>query len=154
MASTDEKLDRIVSLLEELLRLERIDGMRKVETLIKELIKRDVEKLVYENSDGRTSREIAEASSVSHGTVVNYWNKWAKYGLVQELKSRGGTRYRKIFSLSDFGIEVPSKKLPSQQSQSTAEQDRSSGMTQELVKQPNPESVLTEDSNKKQPEVI
>jgi DNA-binding transcriptional MocR family regulator len=148
--STDEKLDRIASLLEDILKWERIDGMGKAETLMKELMKRDVEKLVYENSDGRTSREIADASGVSHGTVVNYWNKWAKYGLVEEVKSRGGTRYRKIFSLSDFGIEIPTKKLPSQQIQSKAEQDRSSGAIQETAEQPSPESAPAEDSNKKQ----
>jgi DNA-binding MarR family transcriptional regulator len=148
--STDEKLDRITLLLEEILKWLRLDGLGKAEASLKELMKRDFEKLIYENSDGRTSREIAEVSGVSHATVTNYWNKWAKYGLVEEVRSRGGTRYKKIFSLSDFGIEVPSKKLTTPQSRSTADQDSSSGTTQDTAQLPEPENVPAENLKKKQ----
>jgi hypothetical protein len=137
--STNEKLDRIASLLEEQLKWQRIDGMGKVEALLKELMKRDVEKLVYENSDGRGSREVGEASGVSHMTVFNYWNKWAKYGLVEEVRSKGGTRYRKSFSLSDFGIETPTK-ASSGTTRGTTSQSTPPKAVDETAQQPETES--------------
>jgi len=102
-----EQFDRIIQLLEELLKWTRLEGVQKAKTTLTNLLERDVEKQVYEYSDGRTSREIAGIVGVSHGTVTNYWKKWARYGIVDEVRSRGGTRYKRIFRLSDFGIEVP-----------------------------------------------
>ena len=67
----------------------------------------DLSKLIYHYSDGRSSREIAQKVSVSHVTVLRYWRKWAKVGIVEPIRVGGGTRYRKMFELEDFGIEVP-----------------------------------------------
>lgn len=100
---TDEKFDRMIQLLEEILKWVRLEGVQRVKTTLSEVLKTDVEKLVYENSNGQTSREIAETAGVSHATVINYWSRWAKYGIVEEVRSRGGARYKRIFSLSDFG---------------------------------------------------
>lgn len=110
---SDEKFDKTIQLLEEILKWVRLEGVQRVETTLNKLLKTDTERLVYENSDGRTSREIAEIAGVSHTTVTNYWNRWAEYGIVEEVRARGGTRYKRIFSLSDFGIVVPEVKAAS-----------------------------------------
>jgi len=104
---TEEKTDRIIDLLEEILKWVRLEGAQRAKDTLTGLLKTDAEKLVYENSDGRTSREIAGVVGTSHVTVINYWKKWLKFGIVKEKSSRGGTRFVKVFSLSDFGIEVP-----------------------------------------------
>jgi hypothetical protein len=105
---TEEKTDKIVKLLQEMLRWIRLEGAPTAKKTLSELLKTDTEKLVYELSDGRTSREIAQMVGTSHVTVINYWKKWARCGIVEEIGTRGGgTRYLKAFSLSDFGIEVP-----------------------------------------------
>jgi predicted transcriptional regulator len=104
---SDEKFDKMIQLLEEILKWTRLEGVQRAKITLAELLKTDVEKLVYEYSDGRTSREIAEIVGISHATVVNYWKKWARSGIVKEVGARGGTRYRRIFSLPNFGIEVP-----------------------------------------------
>lgn len=101
------KNDKITELLEELLKWVRFENTQKARDTLIGLLKTDLEKLVYENSDGRTTREIAHAVGTSHVTVINYWKKWVGYGVVKEKSSRGGTRFVKVFSLSDFGIEVP-----------------------------------------------
>ena len=83
-------------------------------TLLTELtdtLKKDEEKVAYESSEGRGSKEVAKLAGISHQTVVNYWKKWATLGIVEPLKVRGGLRYRRSFSLSDFGIEVPKMKV-------------------------------------------
>lgn len=107
MNENNEKTDRIIQLLEEILKWTRIEGMEKTKTIFNEFVKTDIEKIVYENSNGQTSREVASIAQTSHTTVVNYWRKWSKFGIVEEVISRGGTRYKRIFSLTDFGIEVP-----------------------------------------------
>lgn len=111
---SNEKFDRMIRLLEEILKWTRLEGVQRAKTTITELLTTDTEKLVYENSDGRTSREIAEIVGVSHATVANYWRKWARYGIVEEVSARGGTRYRRSFSLTDFGIKVPRIEVTSQ----------------------------------------
>ena len=104
---TEEKTDKIIELLEEILKWVRLEGAQRAKDTLTGLLKTDTEKLVYENSDGRASRDIAQVVGTSHGTVVNYWRKWVRFGIVKEKSSRGGTRFVKVFSLADFGMEVP-----------------------------------------------
>ena len=82
---SDEKLDRMIQLLEEILKWTKLEGIQRAKTALTELLRTDAEKLVYEHSDGRTSRDIAKIVGVSHATVTNYWKKWAKYGIVKEV---------------------------------------------------------------------
>ena len=101
-----EQFDKITELLEEILKWTRLEGTQKAKATLTELLKTDNEKAIYENSDGKkTSREIAAIIGVSHVTVINYWKRWSRYGIVKEVSARGGTRFKKVFSLSDFGIE-------------------------------------------------
>jgi len=104
---TEEKTDKIIELLEEISRWVKFEGIQRATDVFAGLLKTDTERLVYESSDGRTSREIAQVVGTSHATVINYWKKWAKHGIVREKASRGGTRFVKVFSLTDFGIEIP-----------------------------------------------
>lgn len=108
---SEEKFDRIISLLEELLKWTKLQGLEKAQNALTTLLKTDAEKLAYEQSDGKTSREVSAIVGVSHGTIANYWKKWARYGIVTEINSKGGgTRYKRIFSLQEFGIDVPKTK--------------------------------------------
>ncbi|MGE5533363.1 MAG: hypothetical protein ACM3UN_03330 [Bacillota bacterium] len=107
MDISDEKADRLIELLEEILKWTRIEGMQRTKSIFEEFVKSDLEKVVYENSNGQTSREVGAIAKTSHTTVVSYWRKWSKLGIVKEVVSKGGTRYKRIFSLDDFGISVP-----------------------------------------------
>jgi hypothetical protein len=107
---TEDQFNRIIYLLEEILKWTKLQGMETAQNAIITLLKTDVEKLAYENSDGKTSREVSAIVGVSYGTIVNYWKKWAKYGIVTEISAKGGgTRYKRAFSLQDFGVELPKK---------------------------------------------
>lgn len=103
----EKETDKIIELLEEILKWVRLEGAPRAKDTLTGLLETDLEKLVYETSNGRTSREIAKIVGTSHVTVINYWRKWARYGIVKEKGSRGGTRFVKVFSLADFGIEIP-----------------------------------------------
>jgi len=78
---------------------------------LKAILREDVEKLVYELSDGKNStRDIAQivtkmGKKISNVTVANMWQKWALIPLVIPARTVG--RYRKVVSLKQVGIEVP-----------------------------------------------
>ena len=99
--------EKIVRILEEILRWIKFQGWRNVKDVLVDVLTDDLSKLIYHYSDGRSSRKIAQKVSVSHSTVTRYWKKWAKVGIVEPVIVGGKTRYRKIFELEDFGIELP-----------------------------------------------
>ena len=111
---SEDRTDRIIELLEEILKWVKFQGWQNVKGILSEVLGDDMSKLIYHYSDGKSSREIAEKVSVSHQTVTNYWKKWAKIGIVEPLKVHRGIRYKRVFSLEDFGIEVPEVKEPSE----------------------------------------
>jgi len=102
-----EKKDQIVKLLEEILKWIKFQGWRNVKGILLDTLKDDLSKLVYHYSDGRSSREVADKVPIDHVTVTKYWKKWRKIGIVEPMHVRRGTRYKRIFSLEEFGIEIP-----------------------------------------------
>ena len=122
----DEKAEKMIGLLQEILKWSSFEAKQTVRNTLIELLRTDTEKLIYENSDGRTSREIAQVVGTSHGTVVNYWKKWSGRAIVEEVRSRGGTRYKRVFSLTEFGIEVPQLRAAETAQQSQEESNTNS----------------------------
>ena len=103
----EDKTDQVIKLLEEILKWTRLQGWQNTKAILLETLKDDIFKLVYQYSDGRSSREIAKRVPISYKTVINYWNEWAKIGIVEPIKVRGGgARYQRLFSLEEFGIEI------------------------------------------------
>lgn len=102
----DEKLDRIIELLEEILKWTRFEGNQRVKEILLDELDTDVKKIVYELSDGRSSPEIAKEIDVTDKTIRDWWKKWVKRRIA-EVHPNYSKRIRKVFSLGDFGIEVP-----------------------------------------------
>jgi predicted ArsR family transcriptional regulator len=95
-------------ILKEILKWIRFAGAKEVKAVLISTLDTQRKILIYHLSDGsRTSIDIAKAASTSDTTVRNYWASWARQGIVESLKVRGGERYRKSFELEDFGIRVP-----------------------------------------------
>ncbi len=66
--------------------------------------------MIYEMSDGEHStRDIAKLAGVSPQTVSNYWEKWGKLRIVEKSGTREG-RSRRICSLEEVGLEIPTAK--------------------------------------------
>jgi hypothetical protein len=102
-----QSINDLQKTMQEILKWIRLQGMQTAKTILEESLKKDAEKLAYHFSDGRDSREVGKLAGISHMTVTNYWKKWSVLGIVEPVRARGGDRYRKIFSLEDFGIGVP-----------------------------------------------
>lgn len=102
----EDDTKRIIELLEELAKWKRFEGAQLAKKVLSDLLAKDAEKLVYQYSDGKSSRDIAILASMSDFSVRNYWKKWNVEGLVVPSKKYKG-RYERVFSLEDFGIEIP-----------------------------------------------
>jgi hypothetical protein len=100
-------------LLKEILKWTKFTGFEKVRHLLETELDTDSKKLVYEYSDGMSSPEIEQIIGVDETTIRDYWKEWALSGLV-ELHSDYKKRYRHIFSLREFGIEIPKIKVKTQ----------------------------------------
>ncbi|MGD0405914.1 MAG: hypothetical protein ABSB10_04610 [Candidatus Bathyarchaeia archaeon] len=86
---------------------------------LKTTLRDDVDKLVYELSNGKNStRDIAQIATkmgkkISNVTVANMWQRWALIPLVIPARTSG--RYRKVVSLKLVGIELPTIESDSKQ---------------------------------------
>lgn len=97
-----------IEILKEILKWIKFAGAKEVKNVILAALDTEQKRLVYHLSDGDNgSVEIAKSAGISDTTVRRYWTSWARQGIVEPLKVRGGERYRKSFELEDFGIEIP-----------------------------------------------
>lgn len=104
----ETKEDANTLILREMLKWVKLQGINQAKGVLTGALRNDKEKLVYEYSDGeKTIAEIAKLTGLSFGSVQRCWSRWATLGIVEPIAVRGGTRYKKAFSLQAFGIEVP-----------------------------------------------
>jgi len=82
--------------------------MQQLKGILAQNLNTDAEMLVFELSDGsRGTREIARLTGLgSNATVINYWKKWSKLGIVVPSTKIQG-RYQHICSLEEVGLTVP-----------------------------------------------
>jgi DNA invertase Pin-like site-specific DNA recombinase len=87
-------------ILREILVWLRLQGIYLLETsLLPSLLDSEDKKKVYQMTDGNLSvNEISKRTSVSVGSISNWWNQWYERGIL--LKE--GKRYKKLISLRTF----------------------------------------------------
>lgn len=95
----------LVRLGREQLKMLRFLALREIRRSIEENVKTDQHKLVYENSTGKSMREVGKLSGVSHAAVGALWEKWAPLGIVTETDQPG--RYERLCGLREVGLDVP-----------------------------------------------
>ena len=107
MKKVSEK-DRTIELLEELVKWTKVTSIPKVKKLLLEILSSPEEKIAYQLSEGKkTVKQAAKQVNAATGTISGWWKKWIKAGIAEPIPVSGGTRARRVFSLDDFGIEVP-----------------------------------------------
>lgn len=105
--SQRDKQDVIIEILKEILKWIKVTSVPQVKKLLLELLTSDEEKIAYQYSDGRTSQEVSQLVNVSYITITRWWKNWIKAGIAEPMSVKGGERARRLFSLEDFGIEIP-----------------------------------------------
>lgn len=103
-----DREDEILAVLKEILKWNRFSGLENARLELRRVLDTEQKRLIYHLSDGGgTSTLVAEKSGVSDFTVRKYWSDWNKRGIVEPLRVRGGTRFKKSFELEDFGLMTP-----------------------------------------------
>lgn len=104
--------DDLSEKLDELIFWTKFSALPTFRSLVIDTLRDDIDKLVYELSDGeRSTRDIASTisnggRSITHTTVANMWRKWLVLSLVIPAERKG--RYKRPVSLESIGMEVPS----------------------------------------------
>lgn len=80
----------------------------KQKKILIETLDNDDKIIAYELSNGeRSTRDIEEHVNVSFNTVSRWWNKWFEEGLMEQTAKYGGSRYKRLCSLTKLGIKIP-----------------------------------------------
>lgn len=108
--SDETDMKKMIELLTDIARSTRFTAIRAARDIASQALQKDSEKLVYHYSDGRTSTEVAKLSGLSDFTIRSYWKKWNSMGIVSPSPKFKG-RFERMFSLDDFGIDLPSAKV-------------------------------------------
>jgi len=104
-----EKINSIENTLQEILKWTRFANISKLKEILVNELDTDEKKLAYENSDGEnTVKELVTLSGAPYGTIVTWWPRWYRMGIMAESQTRKG-RMKKIIALSDIGISFPKK---------------------------------------------
>lgn len=99
------------NLLEEILKWQRVQGIKIVREILPKLLDTEQKKIVYELTDGKNPREyIQKISGAAAGTISGWWNQWFSQGLLL----KDGQKYKKIISLEELGISVTIKSQTNQ----------------------------------------
>lgn len=109
MSQDYEILKQTYQIMNEILKWLKFIGNEKIRKIINENFKKDYEFLLYDMSDGKkATRELAEKLPISKDTITTYWDKWTELGIMEKVPVQGGgTRGKKIFTLSELGIDIP-----------------------------------------------
>jgi transposase-like protein len=134
-----DKEDKMIEILEEMLRWTRVTSIPQVKQLLLETLPSAKEKTAYHYSDGRDSRAISRATGVPFSTVARWWKRWIRAGIAEPVGAKRGDRAKRVFSLEDFGIEIPIAEVCSSNEESSAKD--SSGVAETSESQPKSEKT-------------
>ncbi len=98
--------ERVIQLLEEVLKWTKVTSIPGVRLTLEEVLASNEERTAYQNSTGKTSREVGALVGVGHTTISRWWKRWYRTGLGEMQSVRGGNRFIRSFNLEDFGLEV------------------------------------------------
>lgn len=91
-------------LLREAVRWLRFQSIDKAKSAVAQFLDTDEKKVAFEMADGvTTATAVAAKIGVTSTTIGNWWAAWFSVGIMAEHNDF----YKKLFSLSDLGILVP-----------------------------------------------
>jgi hypothetical protein len=100
--------EQMIGSIQELVKWIKVTSHSQVGKILNEQVQSAAQKIVYANSDGKkTTKEFFELSGMYSPDVSENWKKWARAGIAEQVPAQGGSRGKSLFSLEDFGIEVP-----------------------------------------------
>ncbi len=100
--------EKIETLLQELVKWVKVTSHSQVGKILSEQVQSQGQKITFKNSDGKkTTKELSELSGMDPADISRDWKKWTRAGIAEQISAQGGSRGKSLFSLEDFGIDVP-----------------------------------------------
>jgi hypothetical protein len=91
------------ALLRDILKWQRLQGIKTLREIIPSMLDSDEKRLVYENTDGqKTARDLLKIVNTGLGTISRCWNEWYSQGILE----KRGQKYQKVISLKELSIPV------------------------------------------------
>ena len=122
--TSDELLNKIITIQKEQLRWDRLSGMNHLKGIFDVEFKNDDEKIIYELSDGeKSTRDLEKDVGVSRSKIALLWHKWYNMGIMEKSQKYDGKRMKRSFSMADVGmyVKMPSKYSHKQKSEEVLE---------------------------------
>jgi len=114
-------IDESTKILQEILRWVKFQNLPTLKTILTDTLITNEEKLIYEYADGEiSSRKLGAFVGMNKDVLLRRWNAWAKLGIIEKIDA-GQTKYKKIISLEEVGIEFTLPKQASDKSESKSE---------------------------------
>lgn len=99
--------DETNKILKDILKWQRLQGMQILRDLLPKSLDTPDKESVYEMTDGENRiKDIQKKIKIATGTVHAWWNLWLAQGII----TKEGTKYRKLISLKELGIEIKTLK--------------------------------------------
>ena len=111
-----DKTDQISAIAETLEKLYfscRAATHNAIESAFREALDTQDKVLAFQLSDGRSIEEVLTKVKMSSKTLPKLWKEWHGKGFGKRVSVQGGKRFVRMFSLEDFGFEIP-KELESE----------------------------------------
>jgi transposase-like protein len=118
----NDKQDKMIEILEEILKWTRVTSIPHVKQLLLEILPSNKEKIAYHHSNGQDTRAVAKMAGVHFTTVATWWKRWIRAGIAEPVGAKRGDRAKRIFSLEDFGIDVPAAEVASPAHEASAKE--------------------------------
>lgn len=97
-------LERLLQVSEEILAFTKLGAFSSTKERLEQELPSDLDRKVYQASvDGRSTREVAKMSGVSHTFAHQRWQRWDKKGLMRPYGTQEG-RLERVFNLETFGL--------------------------------------------------
>lgn len=93
-----ERLDKILFWLE-------FSGKKELKKFLLENLTEYQEKILYQKCDGlKGLDDLTKEVKIGRKTILDYWEKWVKLGIMKKSPVRGGERGVRLFDLIELGI--------------------------------------------------
>ena len=95
--------------LEEIANWTKLNVVLTHKKTILELLNTPKKQLIFQLSNEKSSRELANEFHMDKHTISKLWKIWIEKGIAKAVPVKGGgIRAQRSFSLLDFEIEIPS----------------------------------------------
>lgn len=108
MKKGDKEMEEIKERLDKILYWLEFIGKREAKDFLLGCLTEKKEIVLYQNSDGMKGISgLKKIAKMTDTTILDYWNKWEKIGILEKISVRGGDRGKRKFDLVVLGIDIP-----------------------------------------------